>query len=978
VEFCAGVAPPLSEQLIWIMVEKKRSVLIEELFHSALALDPGQRKAFLDRSCGSDLDLRAEVQNLISMHEKPGNFLDLPAYEGGTDLLADVPAPSLTGKLLAHYEILESIGAGGMGEIYRARDTHLDRSVAIKVLPAEAVADPERKRRFVQEAKSASALNHPGIVTIHDINRSDGIDFIAMEYIVGKTLNRLIRRKGLPINEVLKYGVQIADALAAAHAAGIVHRDLKPANIMVTEKGLVKVLDFGLAKLTESSPVDKSGTTQTLDPVTEEGTIIGTVAYMSPEQAEGKKVDARSDIFSFGSLLYEMITGRRAFQGDSKVSTLSAILSKEPAALNDDIPYDLEKIVTRCLRKDPERRFQTAADLKVALEELKEDSESGKLAPALPTPRHVHPWILLAVAALLVLLAGAAGWYFFSGPGRENSFAVASFTQLTNQPGEEYSPSLSPDGRFFVYASRAAGNWDIYSQRVGGQNPVKLTRDCPEDDTQPSFSPDGDFIAFRSERGGGGIFVMGATGESSKRLTDFGYNPSWSPNGKEIAFASHGFETPDSRAHLSELWTVTVASGEIRKLNISLGDAVQPSWSPHGDRIAFWSIRAKDTNISGQRDIWTIPVAGGEPMRVTNDPAVDWNPVWSPDGRYLYFSSDRAGSMNLWRVPIEENSGKVLGQPESVTTGGGTVSHQHLSISRDGRRMVFVERIARTNLQKVAFDSVTETAMSPPVWITQGSRLANTPDPSPDGQSIVFTSLGSAQEDLFLIRSDGSGERQITNDSARDRGPRWSPDGKRIMFFSNRGADRYQVWAINPDGSGLQKLGETDQPINMSVWSPDGARIAYYTGGHLGNFISELERPWKDHTESLPTFSGSELFGVTSWSPDGKWLGGHLVRKDSGTNHPTGVAVYSLVTKQFDKLTDFGWSPVWLADSRRLLFPYQDKIYLVNRDHKRIRDIFSVRPYTISFHSLRLSKDNRMIYYALEMNEADIWLMTLK
>jgi serine/threonine protein kinase len=958
------------------MEEKKRHVLVEELFHAAVALDPSRRSAFLDSACAADPSLWAEVQNLISMQDKPGDFLDSPAYEGG--VLGEVEASSLTGKSLGHYKILDCIGAGGMGKVYRARDTHLDRSVAIKVLHSEAVADLDRKRRFVQEAKSASALNHPGIVTIHDISQSEGVDFIAMEYITGKTLNQLIRRKGLPIGESLKYAVQIADALAAAHAAGIVHRDLKPANIIVTEKGLVKVLDFGLAKLTEPVPGDNSGTTQTLEPVTEEGTIIGTVAYMSPEQAEGKKVDARSDIFSFGSLLYEMIAGRRAFQGDSTVSTLSAILNKEPAALNADIPYDLEKIVTRCLRKDPERRFQHMGDVKVALEELKEDLESGKLTRDLPAPARVHRWILLAGAALIVLLAASALWYWIPRSERESSFAHASFTQLTNQPGEEYSPSLSSDGRSFVCASRVVGNWDIYSQRVGGQNPVNLTRDCPDDDTQPAFSPDGDFIAYRSEREGGGILVMGATGESSRRLSDFGYNPSWSPDGKEIVFASHGFETPSSRALISALWTVTVATGQIRKVDTHLDDAVQPSWSPHGNRIAFWSIRANDANISGQRDIWTVPAAGGEATRVTNDPAVDWNPVWSPDGRYLYFSSDRDGSMNIWRVLIEEKSGKVLGQPEPVTAGGGAASRQHLSISRDGRRMAFVERIAKTNLQKVPFASTRETVVDQPIWVTQGSRLANTPDPSPDGQWLVFSSLGAAQEDLFLIRTDGTGEHQITNDPARDRFPRWSPDGKRIMFFSSRVTDRYQVWSINPDGSGLQRLGETDKSVNMPVWSPDGMRIAYYIGGHLDNFISELDRSWKDHTERLPTFSESELFGVNSWSPDGNWLAGHLVRKKSGTNDPTGIAVYSFETKRFDKLTDFGWSPVWLDDSRRLLFPYHDKLYLVARDHKKVREMFSVSPYTIFTHSLRVSKDNRMIYYALEMNEADIWLMTLQ
>src|SRR4249920_2247774 len=288
----------------------------------------------------------------------------------------------MIGKTIAHYQILEKLGEGGMGVVYKARDTHLDRLVALKVLPPEKVADSRRKRRFVQEAKAASAMNHPNIITIYDIASENGIDFIVMEYVQGKTLDAMVPRKGLRLNETLKLAIQMADALAKAHSAGIVHRDMKPTNVMVTDDGLVKVLDFGLAKLTE---VSESGDepTRTLGHETEEGTIVGTVSYMSPEQAEGKKVDARSDIFSFGSVLYEMATGQQAFHGDSKMSTLAAIMNQEPKPISQLVPgiaRDLEKIITRCLRKAPNRRWQAMPDLKVTLDELKEESDSGTLA----------------------------------------------------------------------------------------------------------------------------------------------------------------------------------------------------------------------------------------------------------------------------------------------------------------------------------------------------------------------------------------------------------------------------------------------------------------------------------------------------------------------------------------------------------------------------------------------------------------------
>ncbi|MBZ5583554.1 MAG: protein kinase [Acidobacteriia bacterium] len=306
----------------------------------------------------------------------------------------------MIGTRVAHYQILEKLGEGGMGVVYKARDTHLERSVAIKVLLPEKVADENRRARFVQEAKAASALNHPNIVTIHDIAADAGVDFIAMEFVAGKTLDQLIGGTGFSLHDTMKYATQIADALTRAHESGIVHRDLKPANIMVDEHGLIKVLDFGLAKLTETVSKDEDAPTRTCGATTEEGTVVGTAAYMSPEQAEGKKVDARSDIFSFGAVLYEMVTGRRAFQGDSRMSTLAAVLRGEPRPI-EDAPQELEKMITRCLRKDPERRFQLMKDLRVELEELREESASG--SPAAAAPRRKRRSRRKGIRSLVVL-----------------------------------------------------------------------------------------------------------------------------------------------------------------------------------------------------------------------------------------------------------------------------------------------------------------------------------------------------------------------------------------------------------------------------------------------------------------------------------------------------------------------------------------------------------------------------------------------
>jgi len=289
------------------------------------------------------------------------------------------------GKTLGHYQVIEKVGEGGMGVVYKARDLHLSRLVALKVLPQEKVSDPERKRRFVKEARAASALNHPNIITVYDIDKEGAIDYMAMEYVSGQTLSQLIAGKGLQISNALKYAVQIADALAKAHAAGIVHRDLKPGNIMVTDDGLVKVLDFGLAKLTQSKEQDPLGATVTAEPTTQQGVIVGTMNYMSPEQCQGKEIDARSDIFSFGVVLYEMVTGRQAFRGETGASTMAAILERDPTPPGEivrDLPPEIERLITQCLRKDTDRRIQHMVDVKLSLLDLKEDSDSGRRPPS--------------------------------------------------------------------------------------------------------------------------------------------------------------------------------------------------------------------------------------------------------------------------------------------------------------------------------------------------------------------------------------------------------------------------------------------------------------------------------------------------------------------------------------------------------------------------------------------------------------------
>jgi serine/threonine protein kinase len=872
----------------------------------------------------------------------------------------------MIGTTLLHYRITSRLGAGGMGEVFVAEDQKLHRSVALKVLPSAFAVDPERRQRFEHEARIVGALNHPNIVTIYSVESDGDQLFIAMELVRGRVLADRIPRDGMRVAEFLDLAVPMADALAAAHGSGVVHRDLKPHNVMVSEDGRVKVLDFGLAQT--HALADESGSDLTRQRLTQEGQVMGTFAYMAPEQAEGKRVDTRSDIFSLGAVFYEMLSGTSAFKGSSAVSTLAAVIKDEPRRLPDlrpDLPRDLARLVARCLAKDPNRRYQSAADLRADLEDLKLDSSLGvvdSIVPSRGQPKRLGRWI-----AVLLVLAVAAASGFLAYQAREPTTTVGPtldgrFVRLTSRPGEELFPTMSPDGEFVAYASAAAGNWDIYLQRIGGERPINLTDDSPSADTEPAFSPDGRTIAFRSERDGGGIFVMGATGENVKRVSTIGHNPSWSPSGDEILTNVDAISDPMARGGTKgELSAIAVASGRQRTLPTPV-DAVHASWSPNGHRIAFWGVHR-----GGQRDIWTIAASGGDPMPVTADEALDWNPVWAPDGRHLYFASERGGTMNLWRVAIDERSGDIRGAFEPVTTPSGY--SQHLSFARDGQRLAYVEVARRVHLQRLSFDREREEVVNAPSWIVQDARPVKNPNLSTDGQTFVFDSVEGSQEDLFLVRADGTGFRRLTDDGFKDRAPRWSADGKQILFLSDR-SGQYDVWRMNPDGSGLERVSfmQDGAWAQAPVWSPDDTRILFNrsTGPPL---IIEARTPWSAQAPIVAGPNNDLDFFAWSWSPDGQMLAGH-------THSFVGIQTYSLKSREFKQLTDFGSRPVWLADNRRIMFTDGQKIYVLDSVTKRLKEVYSAAPHRLQ--GLALSVDNRSLNVSVAINEADIWLASLK
>ncbi len=798
-------------------------------------------------------------------------------------------------QTISHYRVIEKLGEGGMGVVYKAQDTHLDRPVALKLLPSRSVADPERKRRFLQEAKAASALTHPNIIHIYSIDSADGVDFMAMEYVSGKTLGQLIGRKELSLQEVLKYSIQISDALAAAHSAGIVHRDVKPANIMVTDRGIVKVLDFGLAKLAERADGGPLGETVTADgrPQTEEGSILGTVAYMSPEQAEGKKVDARSDIFSFGSVLYEMATGRRAFEGPSKISTLSAILHNEPQAASEispGVPLELEKIITRCLRKDPERRAQHMGDVKLALEELKEDSEAGKLSASVPDPgivgpRTRSPFRLAAIACGAIALLAAAGlalqhWRKPPAPTR------SEWLQITNLPDSVTQPALSTDGRMLTFIrgpSSFITPGQVYVKMLPSGEPVQLTHD-ERLKLSPVFSPDGSRIAYSvvdriwdtwvvpvlggqprvwlpntsglvwidkskllfSEIKDNALHMAIVTSEESRAGSRDLYVP---PH--ERAMAHRSYPSPDRKSMLIVEMNETGAFMPCRLLPLdgsSPGHQVGPlgaactfaAWSPKGDWMYFSS------NAGGASHTWRQRFPDGEPKQITSGPTEEEGIAMAPDGR-SFITAVGARQSSVW---LHDSRGE-----RQISLEGRALEPK---FTPDGKRLCYrVGTGAASELWIAELESGRSEALLPGIALAGNNR---TYDISADGRRLVLASLDQAgKARLWLAPLDRRAPlQQIPNVEGEQ--PVFA--GEEIFFRSVQGTSAF-LYRVREGGSDLRKA--SDLPvIDVFGVSVDRRKLVLGSARDGGWVIFDIDGGAPLHVPSPPS--------NVEWSGDGKYL----------------------------------------------------------------------------------------------------------
>jgi eukaryotic-like serine/threonine-protein kinase len=891
------------------------------------------------------------------------------------------------GTRLGPYEIVALLGTGGMGEVYRAHDPRLGRDVAIKVLPAAFSADPDRLRRFEQEARAAAALNHPNILAVYDLGTHDGAPYVVSELLEGTTLREALANGAFPVRKVVDYATQIANGLATAHERGIIHRDLKPENLFITSDGRAKILDFGLAKLIETVPVGAGATmAATRTAGTTPGIVLGTIGYMSPEQVRGQVVDHRSDIFSFGAILYEMLSGERAFKGGTPADTMSAILNNEPRELTaisgGVVSPALERIARHCLEKEPSRRFQSTRDLAFDLETV--SGISGPIAsdhhPALSWRRR---WQMPVTAGLVGLACGGlAAWLIGRSLTRTaaDTPVVEHVARITHESGFSQWPTWSPDGSLFAFSSNRNGNFELYVGRVaGGQEVVNVTNN-PADDVQPAFSPDGAAIAFVSTRSsrtglvkigtfigfdtrtyGGDVWVTPALGGQARRMAENGNFPVWHPNSRTVLYVT-------GQENHRAIFAVSIDGGSpnpVLPSTASTWEIVRLAYSPDARWITF---------ETADRQLFAMPAAGGRPTELLRGSSH----VWDPTGpRIYYFNQEAAGGTRIEAAEVQQTAAAPTVARVWVV-GVSTGSLHDLAIATDGKHLLASGIEESLNLTRVLLEPGGGDVAGPEEELSSGQVRDRYPAISPDGRRIALSSNRIGDEGLWIVDLPSARWQRVqmpTNKGDWVTQACWAHDGQHLAVtrFSRNGT--VALWYVAIDGSSTEQLLPPTPNITGNfacAFSPDSRLLyAHLAGGFSQLFILDVA----SRREQQLTRSPSDKYdGV--WSPDGRWV--TFAANTDGTVQvwriPAGGGQEQRLTTGFERMRHPFYSP----DGRWLYVqPSHRNIYRMPADGGPPQQVTRLPESGLFIEEPTISPDGRYLVYNRGHGGSSLWMLTL-